>query len=884
MDGEPFTLSRGVSDSSVWQEVANALQADFPHEKPHILVLDDYQAKYLELQLPDYKVDGLYSYLSQRWNFSIASGTDIYEAFQKALQKVLPNPPPLPFLEGWSYAQHLAEDIREILLSLSPLGEMQDLLKPLRSAWQEVANEKALQETFALKGEDDDLPWLQVLPLPRTYPGPVMRTLQQELPQIAENFLNYLWEKKRKVLGEELFMQKPLREKVVLWNIFSPEKRIQEWIQYQVHQGHAQVWGWDIHPLQECLGKPLWPLQNASPSTQMLYLPRTFSPCQARKAELKNSYRTITELLEEASKEVVDAYKQGKVVGVWIGDAKVKAIFEHILRDRGFTGPALTHPTLLDTQIGTFLREAYRAGKVPSVDRIPLPETEEPAEREAFRLYSLFYQGAEGRNLMGLLHFLRFLGRQPMPLPWPSPSANLLSGTLAQLSGLTYEKLFVLLPSADPLGPWFRPSFLPAPIRARYYPPTYRSYTAWRLLTLLLYGAQETYIYQLAGQENQSPLEEFLTYVPRKYPCLKEIWAISVNPTPPKVPSYTGPSPEPLLPLPASGVMQPPQAISPTDLYSFLQCPRQYYLAKVARLPEDRPSVQALLGTWLHEGLRAALVGFPFPPKGPYRRPQHLFLDSLSILKKLWAPRRLYRILRRAYYRVQRHNAPILPPLSQNPEARFYLRLWADSGRIFYKHIRDHYPKASTSPPQFPLILYPEVWLNGSIAPLHEPTLRGRLDLLITSPNHTPFLAIDYKTGPLPKDIAELASFADLWQKTLQSITTTNLPPQKIPNRIDFQAFTYVMNFPSPFALIVANAISPSNYAVYQLSEWEQTEVRRLWQASFRLLESRWKDLIKVLAHSSEPARQAEIATLFPMTTNEQSCKYCPYKLLCQRL
>jgi hypothetical protein len=92
------------------------------------------------------------------------------------------------------------------------------------------------------------------------------------------------------------------------------------------------------------------------------------------------------------------------------------------------------------------------------------------------------------------------------------------------------------------------------------------------------------------------------------------------------------------------------------------------------------------------------------------------------------------------------------------------------------------------------------------------------------------------------------------------------------------------MNFPSPFVLIVANAISPSNYAVYQLSVWEQTEVRRLWQASFRLLESRWKDLIKVLAHSSGPARQVEIATLFPMTTNEQTCKYCPYKLLCQRL
>jgi hypothetical protein len=233
---------------------------------------------------------------------------------------------------------------------------------------------------------------------------------------------------------------------------------------------------------------------------------------------------------------------------------------------------------------------------------------------------------------------------------------------------------------------------------------------------------------------------------------------------------------------------------------------------------------------------------------------------------------------------MQRHNAPILPPLSQNPEARFYLRLWADSGKIFYEHIRDHYPKASTCPPPFPLILYPEVWLNSFIAPLHEPTLRGRLDLLITSYHHTPFFAIDYKTGPLPKNIAKLASFTDLWQKTLQSITTTNLPPQKIPNRIDFQAFTYVMNFPSPFALIIANAISQSNYAIYQLSALEQTEVRRLWQASFSLLESRWKDLIKELTSSPGSARQAEIATLFPMTTNEQTCKYCPYKLLCQRL
>lgn len=870
-----------ASSSPPWLQVRSTLDYRFPDARPRLLVLDDYQAKYLQQHLQGYEVEGLYSYLSRIAELSIASALDIYESFQASLRRVLPEEPAIPFLEGWEYASNFSEDIREILLGLRPHERQEACMEPILSVWQSVSEEKVLQELFALDRGDEDIPWTRVLQLPRAYTGPTIRALYEKISDLARHFLLYLWRVKKKALGEELFVNIPLSEGVVFWNIFSSEKRISEWIEYQVRGGRAEVWGWDTSQLQACIGAPVW---SGKVPLQVPSLEGVFCPWAEREIHLQNRFRSRTELLEVAAKEMATAYRQGYMVGVWMGDAAAAPLLEELLREEGFDGPALTPPTLSQTRTGSFLREAYRDGRVPSPDKLPLWEEGEEAEKQAHRLYELFYKSAGAHNRMVFMHFLRFLERIPAPLPWPSPPANFFSGRLAQLAGLAYEKLFIILPPGEPLGSWFRPSFLPASIRRACYPPHYRTHTAWRLLTLLLYGARETHIYQLAGEENQSPLEDFLIYLPQKYPRLREIWTIHRHseavPASPLPSLFSSAIP---LPLPDDSVRPVLKGISPSDLYDFLICPRRYYLRKLAGIPRTAVSQEAFLGSWLHEGLRMALIGTPPGSHSLLRqRSQTLFLKNLTPLERLLAPRRLYRILRSVYHFMRRRDdLPKLPPLSRAPEMRFWHRLWAESGRIFYGHIsRACMQMTHTSH----LLLYPEVWIGKSIAPDYEPTLQGRMDLLITTEENTPLLALDYKTGALSKNLGKLAGFLSNWEKTLKWIEQGGAPPKEEVRSTDLQAFAYVMNFPASFMLITTSAISESNYIEYRLSDDERSEVRHLWRKSFMLIENRSTALFETFPGATEERRRRLAEELFPMTPEESNCRYCAYKLLCQRL
>jgi len=863
---------------SPWQTVRDALEACFSDAKPRLLVLDDYQAKYLERLLPGYEVEGLYSYLSRRVGFSIASALDIYESFQVALTKALGDTPAIPFWEGWDYAKNFSEDIREILLSFVPHRGDQEFLEPLLSVWRAVSEEKALEALFTFRLNEKDIPWLEVLQLPRAYTGPVIKTLYEKIPEVAKAFLYFLWEKRTKVLGEELFLSRPLEDKVIFWNIFVQERRIQKWIQHQVETGQAEWWGWDIRPLQDCIGAPLWS-GNGAPSIPSY--DRVFTPWEARAVYLKNSFRSQTELLEVVAEEIARAYREGHRVGVWVGEASVKPLLEKFLWAHGASDLTLMNPTLSQTQIGSFLHKAYQEGRIPAPNNLPGWGEGNSAEDMAYHLYYLFYKASEAKNLNALMQFLRFLDRVPAPLPWPAPPENFITGGLAQLAGLAYEKLYIVLPPNEPLGAWFRPSFLPAPIRRRYYPPTHRTYTAWRLLTILLYGARETHIYQIAGEENQSPLEDFLIHFPKQHPCLMKLWTIDSSCadafTPPAV---LGASSALSLPLPATIPCKPPEAISPSDLYDFLVCPRRYYLRKIASIPQGPAAQEAFLGNWLHQGLSRALIGMPRSSK-TRRPPQALFLSEVSILERLWAPGRLYRILRSAYYWTLQESGLKLPALSQNPEMRFWHRLWAQSGRIFYEHVS----KTCTDIAHLKnLRLHPEVWISKNLAPGHVPTLRGRMDLLITTEENIPLFALDYKTGALSDKLGKLADFYGAWEKALDWVTQGGNPPAQMVRSIDLQGFTYVMNFPASFSLITASAISGANFVIYRLSDCERGEVQDLWGKSFEIVNNRWLELCKVLSKGSEESRRQAVEALFPMTPNERSCVYCPYKLLCQRL
>ncbi len=870
-----------MASHPVWQAVRSALSTDFPHATPRILVLDDYQANFLQSHLIDYPVEGLYSYLSRKAQVSIASPTDIYVAFQVALEAVLPEASDQPFLEAWSYAQNFVQDIREILSSLPPQEELEPLLRSLRAVWEEVAAEEALKALFAFHEPQKDLPWIDVLQLPRSYPGPLIKALYERIPTLVENFLTYLWHRKHKVLGEELFTKEPLDEVVIFWNIFSPALRIDQWIRYQVSLERAQVWGWDTEVLRNCLGEPLWASSDDTTALPDLPLRRTFQPALRRNIYLHRSYRTLTELLEAAAPKVAQTAAQETIAGLWVGKANIKPLLEHLLREAGLPKALLGRPTLLDTPIGSVLQNAHQKGAVPHPNTLQAPEKSNPADKEVLSLYRLFYEKEKEKRLAAFVDFLRFLGRMPVPGVGPATAQNLLAGTLAETSGLAYEKLFIVLPAWEPLGPWFRPSFLPAPLRRKYYPPTYRSYTAWRLLLILLYGAQETHLYQLAGMENQSPLENFLRYLPKKYPCLSEVWHIAADLPPSRATTPVGIAPPPPLPLPEPSLLSQlfaPRVLSPSDVSTFLRCPRKYYLAKIAKLQEERLSLPAFWGSWLHEGLKFALVG----SSSPSNPSTFLSLSHLPLLQRRWRQERLYRILRRAYYQAHRTKGFQLPPLSQHPEARLYRRLWADSGALFYNYIRNYFEERHI-PFTTPLRLYPEVSINV-IAPYAEPTIEGRLDLVITNAQHIPLLALDYKTGSIPNEAGQLNKLLDSWQKTLRWLRREAESPKEPISAIDLQAFTYVMNFSDDFSLIVASALNDSNKVLYRLSAPERTSVRKHWQDTLNLVVDRYQALYQVLSDASgkDPHRMA--AELFPMTPHKRLCATCPYAVLCQRL
>ncbi len=229
---------------------------------------------------------------------------------------------------------------------MPPQEGLEALLKPLCAAWEEVAAEEALKNLFTLDAPQESLPWLDVLQLPRSYPGPLIKALYERIPTLAEKFLTYLWQKKHKVLGEELFTKEPLDEVVVLWNIFSPAPRIDQWIRYQVSHGRAQMWGWDTEVLRTCLGEPLWTASERAALLPDLPLHRTFQPAQRRTIFFHNRYRTLTELLEEAAQAIAVPPRRKPYGQLWVGGSQsptpLSASFDRSGTPHNPPGPA--HP------------------------------------------------------------------------------------------------------------------------------------------------------------------------------------------------------------------------------------------------------------------------------------------------------------------------------------------------------------------------------------------------------------------------------------------------------------------------------------------------------------------------------------------------------------
>jgi len=838
-------------------------------QAPLLLVLNDSQAAYLRAVLAPNEVQGLYVYLTRRHNFAIASPWVLYKAFKEAWLEVLSKSDAIPFLEVWNFAQHFAEDIREILLSVPPHEGEQSFLKEIREIFDQVKSEKDLERLFSIEEQVD---WLRFLRLPRAVTSTEIRAIYQNLSLLAERFLHRLWTERpyRAALGEEFFTRVPISEErpVIFWNIISAEPRIQEWIAYQTkYAPWVQAWSWPMKPLWEAVGAPIWP-EPSPGAPASVQIPFTLSPDDEplRRVHIR-AFQSTAALLEAAAREIVHSYRAGLRVGLWVGKATLLPILESLLRGYADFSPwRLQPPSLLDTYAGQALLEAFKAGNIPAPSHLKADSDE-----TVIYLYEQFYKST-AKNLRDLEYFLQILRQISQPSSPGSVDSRFYVGDLAQLSGWHYERLFIVAPPQEPLGAWFRPSFVPSVIRRLYYPPSLRAKTAWRLLTLLLYGAEETHIYRLAGEEHEAPLEAYLNLVPTAH----SIWNVQLA----SAPSAQRVSvPESTLPLPAPNApLGQPKRISPTSLEIFLTCPRRFYLQEIARLKDESVSIAAFRGDWLHQTLMQALTKSRVShTKAP--NPSNIRL-SLAQVRHLWQPARLFRILRRVYRHQARKRG--FPPLRQNPEMRVWQWLLAKSGERFHRHLLVH---LGSSDERDPCYFSPEVWVSLDIAPAYVPTFSGRLDLLV-QPSRGPRLAMDYKTGGVASKAKSLGTFLVHWQERLAWAQDTAPPPKHNFLPLNLQAYTYAMNFEPGFTLVIANALVNKDRFSIQLSPDERERVQQMWEASHKVLQTFYEKAETIQTHSDRAPQEkiADLERLFFKTPDERACTYCPYKLLCQRL
>lgn len=816
-----------------------------------LLVLDETLARHLRAGLGR-EVKSVYPYLAERSGKQLAGPYAVFEAFRAAWQEVskaLGLKKALSFFELWDFAQRFARDLGEILLARrspdSPKAVYAYLMEELRY----VQADKLIQETFSIR-EGRELPWLDFLPLPRRYQAQELAQLFQNLSEVGRFFLDNLAQRGR-ALGEYLLATASnMGSGACLWNVLSPEPLWDYWRQVM---GPRNV-GWDVSCLAALFGEAIWPERSH---------PAIGFPLYSEVSVEITQHLTALDLLMTAAK-AIGAQAKTHLVAVWLGEPRYLELLRYLLRQEGVDLSAF--PTsALETPTGLHLAQSLQRGQVPDPQGLRAYEGS-----LVWRLYFDFYQERmqsrvltqKGPSLEALERFIRFLRKLPAPLEESTQDLPILIGSLSELVGGAYEVLFVLFPPREPLGPWLRPSFLPLGLRLRYTTPKQHQQMAWRLTSLLFASASKVYLHRLAGEAAISPMEEFLDLVPER----ARLWRlVSVKSASLPVASLTLPSFPDLVPKASLGQLR----FSPTDLATFLQCPRRYYWKRVVELPEGLKGASAYRGEALHRALHLGLSG----PIAPWRLESISVKRSLRSLKWRWRPSHLRLLYRRAYARLVKRQ-PLLS-LTKDPEARLNWYFLALAGSVYFGHLVE---SLGGPPLSKRYCFFPEVWLSPQIAPAYLSSVSGRLDLLVQDEAGTPRLVMDFKTSRIEKKVFE--HFFETFEGYLAWLRGHSPAPPNLDKSKGFaqalQAYAYVAHFSgAPLKLVVAHAIAPKDFFIQEPLEptFERARFVALWEAAVELLRS-WL--------SSAP--KESLRDRFIMTPDEEHCKYCPYNLLCHRL
>ncbi|GIV22568.1 MAG: PD-(D/E)XK nuclease family protein [Bacteroidia bacterium] len=820
---------------------------------------DPFLAEALKIDTGYPYIQDIFTWASEKAKKNKPNPLDLLEAFDKALARI-GRTGETYFPEHWAMAQRLGRDWQEVLWATSSLQEA-------LGYWKALKAEKEIAQLFALY-EKNALTWLQQLPLPLIDSSKGI--FWENFVDFIHHYHQYLSQKNRlfaeEALQQVLHSSDMAWEKVVFLHVYSSYPLLEKVIANGAKAG-AEVWRWDTELLSTMLPE-VW--DKPFPGTRVATWPDS-----ARQVTIYER-PSLIELLEEAAQTLAAWHNQNPEarIAVW-GREDTLIIFQQFIEKQlPYQEIISAKPTALweSTQVGKSLQPLLLDGLAGKVRAWPMVSaSEDPADQWAATLYAQVTSKMvpEDPNAWQFL-FQLLQSRNPI-YKGIFPQTRIYLGRLPQIAGGAYDALFLINPPGEFLGRWERVSFWPAGLRRRFFSPEAHRKLGWRLLSLLLWGSKNIFLWRLAGVENSTPIEDLLTHADSL--SIAKYFTISPSPPNPPPPRLASQPLTPNTPLSAS------TPLSPSELSQLFICPRRFYWQKV--LSERPASEAAEIGTLLHE-----IVGWAFRSR---RAPHAAYEASLRKVAYRLSCRRLYYRLGRIRARDQqplwkRKYKPLRPfmaqvsqPILHSLTALLYESAANPQKVLRFRHFAQFYHRLH--------------FFSETPVSLPSPPIKGRIDLLIeawTDPTTGEVLEsprrylIDFKSS-LSQDVKKLHTIP--WDWRWPETNEPYTPPKKFPES-GLQALIYL------------HALSKSGGAT--LNSLPTIVIINLWwrpkqeagpdtlyaafhpegiQEYLNKLEQLISNIVPKLEKKSK-----EGALAFPQTTDHYSCRYCDFALLCDRL
>lgn len=832
------------------------------------MVPDPYMARALASQLgPEYPVRDLFAWASETLPGQKPNPLELFQVFDEVLaaQKIELSQESIPF--RWQLAQLFARDWEEVLLGTLSLQEA-------FRYWDDLSRHQQIARLFSLPS--DPPAWLQHVPLPIKSPKN-LKTFWEKFKDFREGYFGLL---RRKGLHfneealQELVSRNRLEEGLFL-HLYSAYPLLEAIAGRAPHKT-----GWKVDSLAGALPE-VWK-DFPSPSEAWPFPSRG-----PRKVSLHTG-SVLTLLLQEAARAIatwLDKASPHTWAALWCSPDS-EPLLRHFLQKEGVPAEVLSPQALTlweGTDIGRFLRTYLLEGLEGRLHTWPEPPSSpenasSAAETWARRLYDIVREGQARDPLhwsfLARLFQERIAGLDPFPA-----SVRLYMGQLMQLAGGQYEVLFLVDPPTEPLGPWARPSFWMASLRKQFYSPAQHHRLAWRLQSVLLWASQEVRIFRLADPGRIPPVEELLFY--------GEALGLSGEFCSPGETSPASPRQVPV----SRPLEEPPQdtfgsSFSPSRVSALFRCPRRFYWQSV--LPEEQGPVrkELFIGRLMHELMRLVIA-----PKAP---PGEAVETTLAKLAYRSSRRRLFYRAVRLLSREERRL------LARTHSYRLLVPLIAETGQsllaLLVKLLLDEeHPLRVRAQAGLPLrwrhfqpvaILRYRFYVER---PLLSPTSQlpvGRMDLLVeeigSCPDSRRFL-VDFKQR-LPRETKPDRALDGL-DAVLEALQKGD--PIKPPTHYEealFQLFTYAWYLAQSGTKVNGLALvslwwRPRRKALRPIENVEAKHmvVFELEPHLEDVLQHLWGKLPSVLSGRKGPVD-------FPQTPDKETCRYCDFALLCDRL